>query len=689
MNPILKTQISARKIKTKFMSLALTGVLTLGLLAGCAQIPVETVTGSGAQSAETVLAATTTAQDGGAAVVAAQAFEFDAEDDLTTWDDAGATRVTLKGSDISLEGQGAAVDGGTLRITAAGTYVISGSLENGQIVVNVGSDEEVRLVLNGVTITNQGAPAIFIEEAARAYVTLAEGTFNTLTMSASATAKGAGEGAAVAATAEAQAETITEADDTPDAALFSKGDLTLNGSGTLAVNGTAKHGIVSKDDLRIAGGSYVITAASDAVRGKDLIAIKDGSFEIVAGADAFQSSNAEDADKGFILIESGSFQVRADADGFQAETALVIKDGDFEVETGGGSVNSVQKTSAGGKEWSGERPAMGTRPDRGTPSAGGFPGAAAGTAAEPSANTSASVEAEKADGIDDADDTADAFSAKGLKAGAAIVVSGGTFAMDSADDGVHSNGSIEIQGGTFEIESGDDGIHGDVSVLILDGEMEILKSFEGIEGSEVTVRGGTIGILSGDDGINTSGDNGLLVEGGFVSVNAEGDGIDLNGSGAMTGGTLLVHGPTGSGNGALDYSGDFVQSGGLLVAAGSSGMAQSPSASSTELSAQIFLTSQAAGTLVRVEAEDGTVIAAFRPSKAFSSLVLASPEFAFGESYHVYVGGSSSGEEVNGLVTGGAVEGGTEVVSFEISGSVTQAVQEGAAAGGMGGGMKR
>jgi len=569
-NPLLKKITSKRKFRTKIISLALAGVLTLGMLTGCGQIKAVTGTEAGAHIIETAVAGTVAAQDGSAAVLAAQGFEFDEEDFLTTWEETGATKVTLNGTGISVEGEGAAAEGSTLRITAPGTYVLSGNLDQGQVAVNVGSDEVVRLVLNGVTITNQGAPTILIEEADRAYVTLAEGSVNMLTMAAASSEEGVAANTDAQADPDAVADAGDEAEDTPDGAIYSKGDLTLNGSGALTVCGSAKHGIVGRDDLRITGGVFDITAVSDAVRGKDLIAIYSGDFMIVAGADAFQSSNADEADKGFIVIEGGRFQIKSGADGLQAETALVIEDGDF------------------------------------------------------------------------------------------------------------------------EIESGDDGIHADVSVLVLGGDVEVLKSCEGLEGAEVTIRGGEISLVSSDDGINTSGEKGLSIEGGFVLVNADGDGIDLNGSGAMSGGILLIHGPTNNGNGAMDFNGDFIQSGGLLIAAGSSGMAQGPSESSTELSAQIFLTSQAAGTMIRVEAEDGTVIAAFKPAKTFTSLVVASPEFVSGETYHVYVGGSSSGEEAYGLVTGGASTGGTEAVNFEISGSVTQAVQEGASAGGgMGGGMKR
>jgi hypothetical protein len=551
----------------------------------------------------------------------------------------------------------------------------------------------VRLVLNGVNISSVDAPAIEIEEADRTTITLVEGTTNRLTMAAS-------EVASAATPAEGENDDVNEA----DGGIYSKGDLTLNGNGILMVSGTVKHGIVSKDDLRITGGNYVIQAVADAFRGKDLIAIAAGVFEVEAGSDAFLSNNDEVEDRGYILVEDGTFKIKAGTDGFQAESALVLNGGDFEIETGGGSVNGVQPVSKEGAMGKGQWPGDGARPARGLP-----PGDAV-VEGEPSANSAASVVTDEAPGGDWAEPNSE--SAKALKAGGAVVITGGTFVVDSADDSIHSNGSILIQGGIFDLASGDDGIHADAFVVIQDGEVRIAKSYEGVESASIEILGGDLEIVSSDDGINTSGGadgssasgrpgqnafdasdgSRFLMAGGSVVVYADGDGVDLNGSGEMTGGTLLVHGPISSGNGALDYNGDFVQSGGLLVAAGSSGMVQGPGASSSILSVQLYLTHQAAGTLVQVVGVNGEEVVAFRPAKAFSSIVIASPEFEAGKTYKVYVGGSVAGEEAGGLISGGSAgsadgigAGETEVLRFELEGPVTQAVQEGASASGLGG----
>ncbi|SCZ78762.1 carbohydrate-binding domain-containing protein [Acidaminobacter hydrogenoformans] len=707
MEPINKGHYSGKKLKKKAAALMMAAVLTVGLLAGCGQTQVETVTGAAVEGAVVTPAAEVLAEsNGAAAVAAAQSFEFDASDFETTWDEAGAVKVAFNDGSISISGQdqvqgqvqGATAEGSVLRITKAGTYVLSGSLENGRVIVAVGSDEDVRLILNGVNISSVDAPAIEIEAADRTTITLVEGTTNILTMAAS-------EAASAAIPAEDENVDANEA----DGVVYSKGDLTLNGNGVLMVNGTIKHGIVSKDDLRITGGGYVVKAAGDAIRGKDLIAVAGGNFEIEAGSDAFLSNNDEAEDRGYILVEDGTFKFKAAADGFQATSALVIEDGDFDLETGGGSVNGVQAASNAGAMGKGQWPGDGTRPAR------GLPPEAAVTEGGPSANSSASVAADEVSGGDWAAPNSD--SAKALKSDGAVVISGGTFAVDSADDSIHSNGSILIQGGVFDLASGDDGIHADTVIVIQGGEVRITKSYEGVESASIEILGGELEIVSSDDGINTSGGadgssvggrpgqnafdasdgSGFFMAGGVVVVYADGDGVDLNGSGEMTGGTLLVHGPTSSGNGALDYNGDFVQMGGLLIAAGSSGMVQGPVASSSTLSAQVFLTSQAAGTLVQVVGEDGAEVVAFRPAKAFSSIVVASPEFESGMTYKVYVGGNSAGEEVGGLVSGsaqsggsaqsanGIAAGGTEVMSFELDGTVTQVVQEGASAGGMGG----
>jgi hypothetical protein len=283
-------------------------------------------------------------------------------------------------------------------------------------------------------------------------------------------------------------------------------------------------------------------------------------------------------------------------------------------------------------------------------------------------------------------------------------MSGGTVSIDAFDDAVHSGDRITIGGGTITASSGDDGIHADSALEINGGTIEITKSYEGIESAAITLRDGTLRIVASDDGINAAGGNdgssiqgrpgqntfnpssgiSLTISGGYIVIDAAGDGIDVNGPITMTGGTVLVNGPTSNGNGALDYDGTFTMTGGDLIAAGSSGMAQAPGTLSTQYSVLVtFPSAQPAGTMVHIETEDGEEILTFVPTKAYQSIVFSSPQLEKGAAYTVYTGGSSTGTNTNGLVFGGIYTSGTQVTSFTLSGIVTNA---GSAGTGLAGG---
>lgn len=305
-------------------------------------------------------------------------------------------------------------------------------------------------------------------------------------------------------------------------------------------------------------------------------------------------------------------------------------------------------------------------------------------------------------------------STKGIKSSSDITISGGTFNIDSADDAIHSNDTITIDGGDITIASGDDGIHSDTTLTINDGKVNIIKSYEGIESAVINIAGGQIHVIASDDGINVaggndgsavngrpgqnnfsaSGDYNLNIKGGYLVVDATGDGLDANGSIYMTGGTVIVNGPTDNGNGALDYDVIFEISGGFLVSAGSSAMAQGTSDSSTQYSIIMnYPQVQSAGTLVHLEDSEGNIIATFAPSKDYQSVVITSPDLKSDGTYTLYSGGTSTGTETDGLYSDEEYQEGTEVVSFTISSSVTglneSGVTEAQAGHGMGGGGTR
>ena len=170
-----------------------------------------------------------------------------------------------------------------MTITAAGTYVVSGSLDDGQIVVDTEDKETVRLVLNGADITCSTSAPIYVKSADKIILILADGTENQVT--------------------DGDSYVLEDAEsDEPNAAIFSKSDLTINGDGSLIVKANYNDGIASKDDLKIVSGDITVDAVNDAIKGRDCIGVKDGTIKVTAGGDGLQSTNDEDPEKGFICI---------------------------------------------------------------------------------------------------------------------------------------------------------------------------------------------------------------------------------------------------------------------------------------------------------------------------------------------------------------------------------------------------
>lgn len=563
--------------------------------------------------------------------------EFEEEDLAADWSSENPTAIDLDSQE------------GPVTITAAGTYVLSGKLEDGGVIVEVSAEDKVRLVLNGAEVHHSNGPAIDVKEGEKVFITLAEGTQNTVT-----------DGTAYSDTSE----------EGPTAAIYSKADLVLNGTGSLVVNGQYKDGITSRDDLKLVSGTIEVRAADDAIVGRDLLAVKDGFITVEAGGDGLKSTNDSEEGKGNIAIEGGTFTINAVNDGLQAAVSLRTDGGTFDIVTGGGSANAPVKTID--EPWG--------RAPRDAAAQGADPQAAATAEATEAADPAAELDTEST-------------SAKALKAASVIAVTGGTFTIDSADDAVHSNNSVLISGGEMSIQSGDDGAHADASLTIEGGTVEIVKSYEGIEGTLITIAGGDINVAATDDGVNVSGGNDtnsggfgqdqfadsgdrkLVISGGTMTVDAAGDGLDANGSIEMSGGTVTVFGPTSAGNGTLDYDGTFNLSGGTLIASGSAGMAMAPSEDSAQATvAMSFSQTQTAGSPVTLKDADGNEILTVTPTKDYQIVLFSSPEVKSGS-------------------TSSIASGDTQIVQFETSSSVTWVNESGvteapAGHGGMGGGMR-
>ena len=565
-------------------------------------------------------------------------------DSNVIYSDSSADVTTIElGSTIQINGDGVNVENNTITVTKGGTYQLNGTLSNGQLVVNASDTDKVELQLNGVEITSQTTAPIFIMNADKTTLTLMDGTKNIIT--------------------DASTYVYEDAtNDEPNAAIFSKDDLKIDGTGSLTVNANYNNGIASKDDLDIKNGNITITAINNGLKGKDSIEIENGTFVIKSGGDAIKSDNTTDTTKGWITINGGNFDLVATGDGIQAETNLVVNNGSFNIETGGGSENS-SSTSSGWGQW-----------------------------APPGYQETTSG-------------TEETTSAKALKAGVNVTIEGGTFNIDSSDDAIHTNDSIVINGGELIISSGDDGIHADTTLEINGGKIDIKKSYEGLESVTLTINDGNIHLVASDDGMNAAGGNDnsamnnrpgknhfssgngmIYLNGGYVYLDATGDGIDANGSIEMTNGTVIVNGPTNGGNGILDYDSNFDISGGLLIGAGSSEMLQTPSTSSTQ-NTMVVNTNLSNGTLLNIKDKSGNNILTFTPSKSAQCIIISSPNLKAGETYTISTGGSSTGTELDGLYTGGSYSGGAELTTLTLSNTVTTYGSASHGMNTMGGGM--
>lgn len=481
----------------------------------------------------------------------------------------------------------------SIKITESGTYTLTGNIDDGAVTVNTTGN--VKLVLNNVNIKNSNGPAIIIEQAETVLIYLEENSNNYLE----------------------DGSTYSNLDEDVNGVIYSKDDIVFDGTGKLTIVSNYQDGIVSKDDLKIIKGTYSIESIDDAIRGKDSVYILDGNFDIKSGGDAIKTTNEEDSEKGYVLIDDGIFNIEAELDGISAVTKLVIKNGEFNITTGGGSGND--STSEDWGDW-GTQPGYGRHP------------------------------------MQDYSNDDTTASAKGLKALDNLVIENGTLNLNTSDDAIHSNNYVGITNGNIDISSGDDGIHADKEIIIDNGNINITKSYEGIEAAKITINGGNISLVASDDGINVAGgmdssgmsrpgqnnyssdtDNILTINNGTIYVNATGDGIDINGSGYVYGGDITVDGPTNSGNGSLDYDREFIVNGGTFIAAGSSGMMQTISSSSTQYNVAIVFSSTYQDKKISIVDSNNNEVISYTPSKSFSSIVISSKIFAKNSTYTIKV----------------------------------------------------
>ncbi len=518
--------------------------------------------------------------------------------------------ISLANNGSTSASENVTIDGNIITILAEGSYLLEGSLDEGQIIVDVEDDsDKVQLTLNGVSITNSTSATIYAKEADKVFITLEEGTTNTLT------------------------STIVEdesAETNVDAVIFAKTDLTVNGGGNLVITGINGNGITSKDDLVVTGGDLEITVDKHGLEANNSIRIANGDFNITSGKDGFHSEHDEDTALGYIYILNGTFTIDAQGDGFDSSSYVEIVDGNFDITTGGGSVNAPehvstmggggggmpmggmnqqgrgemtmnQSTDMSGQAVAGQEMQQGGRgtmdmtaipegemvmPEMAMPEAGMMEQQMGGqggmsqpggmsqsggmgqmaipegemTMPEDTMAQGEMPERTEMSGMARGEMSAtvteetedDTVSTKGIKATIGIVIHGGSFIIDSCDDAIHSNYTTEIMDGTFAIKTGDDAIHADVNTIVNGGTIVIATCYEGLEGHTIVVAGGDIDIYSLDDGINAASSE-YVTDGTEVSI-------------TISGGRLVID-ANDEGDG-LDANGNIYMTGGEVIISG-------------------------------------------------------------------------------------------------------------------------
>lgn len=514
----------------KCLAIGLTAAMCMAMLAGCSASQTsgtevtsdvstetdadkESQNGSAADAENTSTKTEMTVEEMQAAIDEAMSnADIDITDMFTkrdlagTYDESEAVKITLSGKTAACNSSNVQIEDGVVTIKAAGVYVLSGTLTDGTIVVDAGDDDKVQLVLDGVSITAANYAAIYAKNADKVFVTLAEGAENSLTVSG---------------------DYVQTDDNNVDAVIFAKCDLTLGGIGSLTVKDTTGHGIVSKDDLVVTGGTYTIDGQDHCLNGKDSVRIADGIFNLSCDEDGIHAGNDDQQD-----------------------------------------------------------------------------------------------------------------------------------------------GYVYIEGGDINISVGDDAIHADGLLIITGGDIDVSKSCEGVEGYKILVTGGDIDVISSDDGFNAaggssgSGDNHdgfgggpdmggvdmdadndayILITGGTININANGDGMDSNGCIGITGGSVYVLGPSDNGNGAMDYGICAAITGGEIIAVGGSGMAQGFGDESTQGSALVNFDEWVdAGETITLTDSDGKEVLSYKVDKKFNSVVISTSDMKQGDNYTLTVGDQSS-----------------------------------------------
>lgn len=414
-----------------------------------------------------------------------------------TWSASEEIPITFNGTGATSSSTAVTVNGTTVTITAAGTYRISGTLANGQLLVSTKDTAAVRLILDGMTISNSGDAPLFISKAARAVIMLADNTVNTIT-----------DGTTYPSGAD------------QNAAVFSKANLSIGGNGSLVVNARFNDGITGKDGLVINSGRITVTAVDDGIRGKDYLVVRNGTFTITAGGDGFKSDEEDDASLGYVLVSGGTLGVTAVGDGIQAQTSALITGGTLTFRNGGGNTATIADTLS----------AKGIKGDSAVVIDGGT---ITIDAADDGVHTNKTL-------VLNGGTFSIATGDDGLHSDAALTINGGDVDITRSYEGVENTlADLVINGGRVRVVSSDDGIN-------LAGAGDT-RPGSGAGAYTLRINGGRVTVIASGDGVDANGS--IAMSGGCVIVHGptanNNAPVDYDGTFQMTGGFLVAAGSSG------------------------------------------------------------------------------------------------------------------------------------------------
>ena len=597
-------------MKRKLASIALTGALLIGTI-GCTSAETNSqntkttatsktttsASNSGTKATNTKTTSNTSTSNN--TTTSSNIQELVANDMFSNKDkEVGYDETTAK--TIKLENK-------SITISQEGTYILSGSISNGQVIVDAPDTAKIRIILNGVNINNDTSAAIYVKKADKVFLTTAKGTTNTLSN---------------------KKEFVNTTTEEINAVIYSKEDITLNGQGTLNINAVYGNGVVSKDDLVITSGTYNINAANHGLRGKDSVKIADGIINVTAKKDAIHGENNDDATKGYVYIGGGKLNLKSESDAIDTTSILQVDGGQITITATDDAMHSEDR----------------------------------------------------------------------------LIVKGGTINILQSEEGIEGK-RVDIKGGTINLKSNDDGINATSGSTTqttsvnnsttnnntttnntttktkntnnknakqntsqekmpeMNGQMP--PRMNGQQPPEMNgqrpprmngqqppeMNGHMMRDGKGGGDFEVDKDAYINISGGKITILANGDGIDSNGSLTVTEGTVYVSGPNNGGNGSLDYNGEGTITGGTVITAGASGMNQNFGSSSTQGSILLNnIDSQKSGTKIEVKDSTGKVIASYTPEKDYNSILVSSPQIKKGAKYTITAGSYTKQVEMTSLI---------------------------------------